>query len=141
MFSENAELLELILSEDAVSDPENSPKFVESDDLDSLPKRQFKTAEIADAVMGSEAPIDPSEIESLIPKNAKDSQAGFLPPCDENSAQCGSLGPAATGASPEEEEEEESAETSQQVAVYLHHHVEGRGCKLQLKRSGDLTPA
>lgn len=116
MFSENAELLELILSEDAVPDPENSPKFVESEDLDSLPKRQFKTAEIADAVMGSEAPIDPSEIESLIPKNAKDSQAGFLPPCDENSAQCGSPGLAATGASPEEDE---STEASQQVAVYL----------------------
>lgn len=138
MFSENAELLELILSEDAVPDPENSPKFVESEDLDSLPKRQFKTAEIADAVMGSEAPIDPSEIESLIPKNAKDSQAGFLPPCDENSAQCGSPGPAATGASPEEEE---STEASQQVAVFLHHHVEGRGCKVQLKRQSDLTPA
>ncbi|CAK6957308.1 thioredoxin domain-containing protein 15 [Scomber scombrus] len=66
---ENDESLELTLSEDAVSDLENSPKFVESEDLDVLPKRQFKTAEIADAVMGTEAPIDPSDIESLFPRN------------------------------------------------------------------------
>uniref|UniRef100_A0A3P8TZM3 Thioredoxin domain containing 15 n=1 Tax=Amphiprion percula TaxID=161767 RepID=A0A3P8TZM3_AMPPE len=87
---ENDESLELMLSEDTASDSENSPKFVESEDLDSLPKRQFKTAEIADAVMGTETPIDPSDIESLFPKNVKDFKSGFSPPCDENSAQCGS---------------------------------------------------
>lgn len=101
-----------MLSEDAVSDLENSPKFVESEDLDSLPKRQFKIAEIADAVMGTEAPIDPSDIESLFPKNVKDSQSGFSPPCDETSAQCGSPALAAKEASLEET----SAESSQQVS-------------------------
>ncbi|KAM9788558.1 thioredoxin domain-containing protein 15 [Neosynchiropus ocellatus] len=85
---DNDESLELWLSEDAATDQENIPKFVESDDLESLPKRQFKTAEIADAVMGSEAPLNPSDIESLIPKNVKDVTAGFSPPCDENSDQC-----------------------------------------------------
>ena len=55
----------------------NSPKFVESEDLETLPKRQFKTAEIADALMGTEAPINPSDIESLFPKNVKDFQSGF----------------------------------------------------------------
>lgn len=98
-------------ADDAVSDLENSPKFVESDDLDSLPKRQFKTAEIADAVMGTEAPIDPSEMKSLFPKNVKDSQSGFSPPCDENGAQCGP--PAMTAE--EGSHEEKNSESSQQV--------------------------
>lgn len=107
-----------MMSENAVPESENSPRFMESEDQDSLSKRQFKTAEIADALMGSEAPIDPAEIESLIPKNAKDSQAGFLPPCDDNSDQCGSLLQAAAGASLEEEEEEvEHTEISQQVGI------------------------
>lgn len=106
-----------MLSEDAAPESQNSPKFVESEDRDSLPKRQFKTAEIADALMGSEAPIDPAEIESLIPQNAKDSQSGFLPPCDDNSAQCGSLLPADAGSS-SEEDEQENAELSQQVGIY-----------------------
>ncbi|KAA8586649.1 hypothetical protein FQN60_000485 [Etheostoma spectabile] len=109
----NVESLELMLSEDAVSDLENSPKFVESEGLDSLPKRQFKTAEIADAVMGTETPIDPSDIESLFPKNVKDFQSGFSPPCDENSAQCGSPALAASGASLEEG----SDESSQQITL------------------------
>lgn len=104
-----------------MSDLENSPKFVELEDLDSLPKRQFKTAEIADAVMGTEASIDPSDIESLFPKNVKDFQSGFSPPCDENSVQCGSPAVAAKGASLEER----STEALQQVirssleALYL----------------------
>lgn len=107
-----------MLSENASPESENSPRFVESEDQDSPSKRQFKTAEIADALMGSEAPIDPAEIESLIPKNAKDSQAGFLPPCDENSDQCGSLLEVAAGASLEEEEEEmEHTEISQEVCI------------------------
>ncbi|XP_074529160.1 thioredoxin domain-containing protein 15 [Halichoeres trimaculatus] len=107
---------ELPLSEDVVPDLENSPKFVESDDFDSLPKRQFKTAEIADAVMGTEAPIDPSDIESLFPKNVKDFQSGFSPPCDESSMQCGSPAPAA-GIS----EEEKSVESAQQVILDMVH--------------------
>uniref|UniRef100_A0A8C6KUS2 Thioredoxin domain containing 15 n=1 Tax=Nothobranchius furzeri TaxID=105023 RepID=A0A8C6KUS2_NOTFU len=72
-------------SEGLASDLKNDPTFVESEDFDSLPKRQFKTAEMADAVMGTEIPIDPSDIESLIPKNVKEFQAGFSPPCDESS--------------------------------------------------------
>jgi len=113
-FSENDESLELILSEDTVSDLENNPKFVESEDLDSLPKRQFKTAEIADAVMGTETPISPSDIESLFPKNVKDFQSGFSPPCDENSAQCVSPALAADGTSLEETGPEPSQQVSHQ---------------------------
>ncbi|XP_054872952.1 thioredoxin domain-containing protein 15-like isoform X2 [Amphiprion ocellaris] len=111
--AENDESLELMLSEDTASDSENSPKFVESEDLDSLPKRQFKTAEIADAVMGTETPIDPSDIESLFPKNVKDFKSGFSPPCDENSAQCGSPALDANGASLEEK----GSESPQQVTL------------------------
>ncbi|XP_047462979.1 thioredoxin domain-containing protein 15 isoform X2 [Mugil cephalus] len=110
---ENDESLELVLSEDAMSDLENSPKFVESDDLESLPKRQFKTAEIADAVMGTETPIDPSDIESLFPKNVKDFQSGFSPPCDENSAQCGSPDLAVDEASVQQED----TESAQQITL------------------------
>ncbi|KAM3602206.1 uncharacterized protein V6R79_026155 [Siganus canaliculatus] len=106
----NDESLELTLSEDSVSDLENSPKFVESEDVDSLPKMQFKTAEIADAVMGTEAPIDPSDIESLFPKNVKDFQAGFSPPCDENAAQCAANADEALS-------EETESESSQQVTL------------------------
>ncbi|XP_068187560.1 thioredoxin domain-containing protein 15 [Antennarius striatus] len=107
--------LELKPSEDIGSDLENSPKFVESEDLDPLPKRQFMTAEIADAVMGCEAPIDPSDIESLFPKNVKDFHPGFSPPCDENSPECGSSVPAPV----EESLEDKSSESSQQVSLDL----------------------
>ncbi|XP_029925291.1 thioredoxin domain-containing protein 15 [Myripristis murdjan] len=113
---ESDELPEFKLSEDAVSDLENSPKFVETEDLEALPKRQFKTAEIADAVMGTETPIDPSDIESLFPKNVKDFQSGFSPPCDENDAQCGTLSLSADEASLEE-----SPESSEQVTLDLVH--------------------
>ncbi|XP_037543206.1 thioredoxin domain-containing protein 15 [Nematolebias whitei] len=98
--------------EDTVSDLENTPKFVESEDLDLLPKRQFKTAEIADAVMGTETSIDPFEIASLFPKDVKDFQSSFSPPCDESSAQCGSPAPAADEAFLEEQEQ-----TVQQVSL------------------------
>ncbi|XP_041865144.1 thioredoxin domain-containing protein 15 [Melanotaenia boesemani] len=114
---ENDESMELMLSENMVSDLENSPKFVESEDLDSLPKRQFKTAEIADAVMGTETPIDPSDIKSLYPKNVKDFQSGFSPPCDENSAQCDSPALAVDGASLEEQ----GPGSSQQVTLEIVH--------------------
>lgn len=88
---ESEDVLDYGVSEDALSDLENVPKFVESEEVDSMPKMQFKTAEIADAVMGTEAPIDPKEIQSLFPKNAQNSQMqGFSPPCDE--AQCVSEG-------------------------------------------------
>ncbi|CAG5871393.1 unnamed protein product [Menidia menidia] len=104
---------ELLQSEDAVPDLENNPKFIESEDLDSVPKRQFKTAEIADAVMGTETPISPSDIESLFPKNVKDFQSGFSPPCDESSAQSISPAVAADGTS----KEEKGPESSQQVSL------------------------
>lgn len=98
------------LSGDAASDSQNSPRFVESEELDTLPKRQFKTAEIADAVMGTDASISPSDIQSLIPKNVKDPLSGFTPPCDEGSDQC-----AQPAAADEEPPEETSSESSQQV--------------------------
>lgn len=103
---ENHESLHVLLSEETVSDLENKPKFLESEELDSLPKRQFKMAEIADAVMGTETPFDRSDIESLFPK-----ESGFSPPCDENSDQC---------VSPVQDEDlallqEEESETMQQV--------------------------
>lgn len=114
---ESHDSLQDLLSEETVSDLENKPKFVESEEPDPLPKRQFKTAEIADAVMGTKTPIDRSDIESLFPKNAKDFQAGFSPPCDENSDQC---------ASPEQDEdlallqeEEEESESMQQVTLEM----------------------
>lgn len=98
---DNEESLEL-------GDLENSPKFVESEDVESLPKMQFKTAEIADAVMGTEAAIDPSDIESLFPKNVKDFQSGFSPPREDSGAASSSPDPAAR---------EKSTGTSQQVGV------------------------
>lgn len=116
---ENDESMEVILSEDNMSDLENSPKFVESDDLASRPKKQFKTAEIADAVLGTETPIDPADIESLFPKNVKDSLSGFSPLCDENSERCGS--PADGG----ESTEESDAETLQQVTLDIVHAEPG----------------
>lgn len=85
---DNDEIPEFKYSEDIISDPENSPKFVGLEDLESNSKRQFKTAEIADAVMGTEQPIDLSDLESLIPKNVKDFQIGFSPPCAEHDAHC-----------------------------------------------------
>ncbi|XP_062414084.1 thioredoxin domain-containing protein 15 [Pungitius pungitius] len=97
---EDDESQELRLSEDA----ENRPRFVESDD--SPPKRHFKTAEMADAVMRSVAPIDPSDIESLFPQNVRDRRAGFTPPSEESGAQCDP-----TGA------EDVSDEPSQQVTL------------------------
>uniref|UniRef100_A0A1A7YKG6 Thioredoxin domain containing 15 n=1 Tax=Iconisemion striatum TaxID=60296 RepID=A0A1A7YKG6_9TELE len=115
---ENDEPREPVPSEGLASDL-NDPKFVESEDLDSLPKRQFKTAEIADAVMGTEIPIDPSDIESLIPKNVKDFQAGFSPPCDESSGQCGSPPPAVAAAGEEEWMEEWESESLQQVSLEM----------------------
>lgn len=110
--TENDELPEFKFSEDFVSDFENNPKFVEMEDLESQPKRQYKTAEIADALMGTEPPVNPSGIESLIPKNVKE-QAGFpLSPCDDQS-QCGSfLTP-----------EEGNMEPSEPVTLELVHSV------------------
>ncbi|XP_034033839.1 thioredoxin domain-containing protein 15 [Thalassophryne amazonica] len=108
---ENNDFLDI--KEDAEADLQNVPKFVESEDIDSVPKRQFKTAEIADAVMGSEAPIHPSDIEALFPKNVRDYQSGFSPPCDENAAQCGLPSSAAESTSLEDKD------TSQQVILEM----------------------
>lgn len=94
---ENDDSPEFNLSGNIVSDLENSPKFVETEDIESQPKRQFKTAEIADAVMGTDTPIDLSDIECLFPKNSKEFQTVFTPPCDENDAQCGGATQAAEG--------------------------------------------
>lgn len=109
---ENDDSMEVIMSEDTVSDLENSPKFVDSEELNSRPKRQFKTAEIADAVMGTETPIDPSDIESLFPKNVKDYLSGFSPLCNENGEQCGLPAVAEDG-----ESQGESDAESQQVTL------------------------
>lgn len=116
-----------MLSENAGSDMENSPKFVESEDLDSLPKRQFKTAEIADALMVTETTIDPSDIESLVPKNGKDFQSGFSPPVDENSAHAQLDSPVV--APPEESLEEKTTESPQQVTFYNLHDRNMRRCQ------------
>ncbi|XP_077596822.1 thioredoxin domain-containing protein 15 [Stigmatopora nigra] len=77
---------ELVVSKEdevAISHPETVPEFVNDDDVRPV-KRQFKTAEIADAVMGTETPIDQSDMESLYPKNIEDFQLGFSPPCDDD---------------------------------------------------------
>ncbi|KAJ3588898.1 hypothetical protein NHX12_009752 [Muraenolepis orangiensis] len=87
---EDGEALETAWREDGLSDLEDGPKFVESDDdFRSQPKRQFKTAEMADALMETESPILPSDMESLFPKNVKDFQSGFSPPCAEEDADGG----------------------------------------------------
>lgn len=109
------ELVHFASADGVASDPENIPKFVESEDQDLLPKRQFKTAEIADAVMGTEAPIDPSDIQSLFPKNVKNYQSGFSPPCDEG--QCVPPDPSADAASPDDQ----NTESSQQVTLEMVH--------------------
>ncbi|KPP79105.1 hypothetical protein Z043_101348 [Scleropages formosus] len=81
---------ELLLSRGSYSnnDVEDSPKFVEEDDLDLLPKIQYKTAEIADAVMGTEIPVSPAGMESLIPRNAKEIPSDFATACD-SKVTCG----------------------------------------------------
>ncbi|XP_030010569.1 thioredoxin domain-containing protein 15 [Sphaeramia orbicularis] len=112
---ENDDLLQFGSADDEASDLENIPKFVESEEQDSLPKRQFKTAEIADAVMGTEAPIDPSDIESLFPKNMKNYQTGFSPPCDEG--QCASPDLSTEGVSLDER----NTKLPQQVTLEMVH--------------------
>nr|XP_057944045.1 thioredoxin domain-containing protein 15 [Doryrhamphus excisus] len=99
---------ELVLAEEATESAlEGSSGFVESSDPKAA-KRQFKTAEIADAVMGTEASINPSDIKSLFPKNMKDFQSGFSPPCEDG--ECVGV-----------TQEEENAEASQQVTLDMVH--------------------
>lgn len=59
---------------------EDSPEFVEREDPELQPKWSFKTAEIADAVLGTELSVDPAGMESLIPRNVKGTQAGYSTP-------------------------------------------------------------
>ncbi|XP_055797554.1 thioredoxin domain-containing protein 15 [Salvelinus fontinalis] len=108
---ENDEIPEFKFSEDVASDMENIPKFVGMEDLESQPKRQYKTAEIADAVMGTELPVNPAGIESLIPKNVKDFQAGFSPLCDDE-AKC---------PSPLTQEESKNSEPMEPVILGMVH--------------------
>ncbi|XP_061926170.1 thioredoxin domain-containing protein 15 [Entelurus aequoreus] len=96
---------DLVLAEEP--DSEGRPKLMESAEA-RVTKRQFKTAEIADAVMGTETPIDPSDIESLFPKNLKDFPSAFSPPCDDG--ECAVVA-----------EDEESAEAFQQVTLDMVH--------------------
>lgn len=111
-FTENNEQLDLMTSEDAAPDMENSSMIVELGKPETPPKRQFKTAEIADAVMATETPIDQSDIESLLPKNMKEYHTGFTPPCDEISDQCAS--------SANDAKQETNAEPSQQVLYKIY---------------------
>lgn len=89
----------------ATSHSEGNPELAQGEDPMFL-KRQFKTAEMADAVMGSEAAIDPSDMESLFPKNVQDVRSAFSPPCDDAAER-----PPA---------EDEDAEMSQQVRRDVH---------------------
>ncbi|XP_057677879.1 thioredoxin domain-containing protein 15 [Corythoichthys intestinalis] len=100
--------LDLSKEQAAISTSESVPEFTKGADPRSL-KRQFKTAEIADAVMGTEAPIDQSDMESLYPKNVKDFQLGFSPPCDDDSG-CPATVPDGDG-----------AESSQPVMLDMVH--------------------
>lgn len=113
---ESGESAEPRRSEDSLSDLENSPKFVETDEFESPPKRQFKTAEIADALMGTETAIHPSDIVSLFPKNVKDFQSGFLPPCAEDDAECAAASPTPDGVLLKEK----SPETEQVTLDMVH---------------------
>ncbi|KAL2094691.1 hypothetical protein ACEWY4_009410 [Coilia grayii] len=81
-----------VISFSVSTDKDEVPEFKLSDDayLDAqyvteqplVSQKQFKTAEIADAVMGTELPANPADIESLIP-NSGDPLSGFTAPCDE----------------------------------------------------------
>lgn len=114
-FLENDGSVDVVLPGDVEPDSKNSPRFVESEE----PKRQFKTAEIADAVMGTEASLSPSDIESFIPKNMKDSQSGFSPPCEESRDRCAEPAVAADEEPPEETSSEPSQQVTAQELYYL----------------------
>ncbi|KAJ8266868.1 hypothetical protein GJAV_G00135610 [Gymnothorax javanicus] len=92
-------------------DIENGPNFVgTTDDPEPQQKMQFKTAEIADAVMGVNVPSDAvSGMESLIPKNIEEFQSDFDVPCEEGD-KCNSLLTAVTGDEPGNGKETEDIE-------------------------------
>ncbi|KAG7484670.1 hypothetical protein MATL_G00052640 [Megalops atlanticus] len=97
---------------------ENSPEFVGIiDGLESQTKRQFKTAEIADAVMGTNVPSDPASMESLIPKNAKDFQADFSALCEED-GKCAAAPTPLTG---EETPNAKTTEETEPVTLGMVH--------------------
>ncbi|KAG5843279.1 hypothetical protein ANANG_G00149110 [Anguilla anguilla] len=114
------ETSELNFNEDPflITDMENSPNFVGlTDDPEPQPKRQFKTAEIADAVMGTNVPSDAVSMESLIPKNIKDFQADFSTPCEEG-GKCDSILSPVTG---EETANGEQTEEMEPVTLGMVH--------------------
>lgn len=62
-------------------DAKQTPEYA-VEETQVVSKKQFKTAEIADAVMGIELPPNSAGIESLIPSSA-DAMTGFTVPCDD----------------------------------------------------------
>ncbi|XP_051536605.1 thioredoxin domain-containing protein 15 [Myxocyprinus asiaticus] len=64
-----------LLPRGAASDVDEIPEFRVSD-VEKQPQRQFKTAEIADALMGTEPPAHSPGIEHLIPKDVHESFLG-----------------------------------------------------------------
>lgn len=62
-------------------DAKQTPEYA-VEETQVVSKKQFKTAEIADAVMGTELPPNSAGIESLIPSSVN-AMTGFTVPCDE----------------------------------------------------------
>ena len=75
------EVPEFKMSEDTYLDAKQTPEYV-VEETQAASKRQFKTAEIADAVMGTELPANSAGLESLIPSPG-DPMAGFTGHCGE----------------------------------------------------------
>lgn len=72
---------EFKLTDDADLDAQPIPEYVTEEPL-ALSQKQYKTAEIADAVLGTEPHTNPADIEALTPHSA-DPLSGFTVPCDE----------------------------------------------------------
>lgn len=82
LFSDKDEVPEFKLSDDYL-DAKQTPEYT-VEETQVVSKKQYKTAEIADAVMGTELTLPPNSagIESLIPSSV-DAMTGFTAPCDE----------------------------------------------------------
>ncbi|KAG5284673.1 hypothetical protein AALO_G00029230 [Alosa alosa] len=114
-----------VISFTASPDKDDVPEFKVSDDyMDAeqtleytmeetqvVTKQQYKTAEIADAVMGIEVPPSSAGIKSLIP-NSADPITGFTAPCDEETC---------VSETPEEADELDVKENEERLTLEMIH--------------------
>ncbi|XP_030649642.1 thioredoxin domain-containing protein 15 [Chanos chanos] len=84
------EVPEFRIAEDSNLDSDKYSEHVEVEQSEAVPERLFKTAEIADALMGTSVPAN-TGIEKLIPKGFRDSLEArtATAPCDDNT--CGAI--------------------------------------------------